>query len=240
MIRSDRQWLGGCLVAVMCLPGGADAQTVRRSVGSPTQAESDRRVHSSKAQEPPAPEWQYKVEVFGNVANGRFYWGDQLWGSGVDYGVGAGVRPFSGGFHRLGFEVQAAQLKDSGSFGSTQAPYRFSATSVMVNVLYHFRNGAEFQPFVFGGLGQVRADYAYQCVDCVFDPDPVTGKLVSRGVEEIRAKGTNAGVTYGAGLKIAVHPHLSIRSELLVVNTTPGSGWNWGWVRLQTGLGAHF
>jgi len=57
---------------------------------------------------------------------------------------------------------------------------------------------------------------------------------------ESRSEGSKAGVVFGAGLKMAVHRRLSIRPELLLVDTTPGSGWNWEWVRLQIGLGVHF
>jgi opacity protein-like surface antigen len=115
-----------------------------------------------------------------------------------------------------------------------------SARLVMGNVLFHFRNGEKTQPFVFGGVGHVSVDYTSRCTDCVFDVDPVTGKLVSRGVTESHTQAGKTGLTFGAGLKIAPIKYLSVRPELLLVDTTPGSGPNWGWLRIQIGLGVHF
>ena len=195
-------------------------------------------VHRSKAQEQVAPEWPYKVEVFGTIAHGGFYNGRHVWGRGLDYGGGLGFRPFSGKLHRLGFEVQAARLKTSEA--TTVYPsLTMDSRLFMANAVCHFRDGTKAQPYVYGGLGRVDVDYYRRCVACVFDRDPVTGELVPRVTEE-NVSGSKLGVTLGAGLKIALHNHLSIRPELLFVNTTPGSGWNWGWVRLQIGLGAHF
>ena len=195
-------------------------------------------VLPSRAQEPPAPEWKYTVEAFGNIAHGRFYYGSHVWGSGLDYGGGFGVRPFPGKLHRLGFEVQMARLKTSKA--TSAYPFvNLESRLVMANILYHFRNGAKTQPYVFGGLGYVKADYHRRCTACVFDVDPVTGELVPRITDDI-ASGSKVGITFGAGLKVAVFRHMSIRPELLIVDTTPGSGWNWGWVRLQIGVGAHF
>jgi hypothetical protein len=51
--------------------------------------------------------------------------------------------------------------------------------------------------------------------------------------ESVRAN--KMGVTVGAGMKVAVHRRVSIRPEVLFVDTTPGSGWNWGWVRGPVG-----
>ncbi len=197
-------------------------------------------VHPSRAQEPPAPEWNYTAEAFGNFALGRFYHGDHVWGSGLDYGGGFGVRPFPGKLHRLGFEVQLARLKTSGTRGSSFSQ-ELDSRLVMGNVLYHFRNGAKTQPYVFGGLGHVKVNYASSsCGGCVYYvPDPVTGEVVPR-VDEERIIDSKIGITFGVGVKASLFRHVSIRPELLFVDTTPGSGWNWGWVRLQLGVGAHF
>ena len=185
------------------------------------------------------PAWQYKVEAFGNIAHGRFYNGSHVWGKGLDYGGGVGIRPFSGWLHRFGFEFQLAHLKKAGDI-SARSSQDLSARLLMANVIFHFRNGEKTQPFVSGGLGHVTVDYTSRCTDCVFDVDPVTGKLVSRGVTVSHTQEGKTGVTFGAGLKIAPIKHLSVRPELLFVDTTPGSGPNWGWVRVQIGLGVHF
>lgn len=102
----------------------------------------------------------------------------------------------------------------------SEVSHDLSATLVVANVLYRFRDHARIQPYVFGGLGHVSADYTYRCVDCVFSLDPIAGEWVSRGVQESRSTGSRTGFTYGAGLKIAVQRFLSIRAELLLANTT--------------------
>jgi len=82
---------------------------------------------------------------------------------------------------------------------------------VMVNALYHFRSDTRVQPYVYGGVGHVSVDYTSRCFDCIFDQDPVTGKLVSRGVSEWNSVGSKMGVTMGGGVKIAINRHLSVR-----------------------------
>ena len=108
------------------------------------------------------------------------------------------------------------------------------------NLLYHFRGHTRVQPYAFGGVGFVNADHTYRCVDCVFSPDPVTGTLVSNGVSEWRDETNKAGFTYGGGVKIGVHRHLSIRSEFLAADTTPGAGANLGWLQVQVGMSVLF
>ena len=196
-------------------------------------------VGLSIAQDQEKPAWPYRVEVFGNIAHGRFYNGDHLLGSGLDYGGGAGVRPFSGWWWRVGFEVQMARIK-KGELENVGVSQVLESRLVMVNALYHFRSDTRVQPYVYGGVGHVSVDYTSRCFDCIFDQDPVTGKLVSRGVSEWHTVGSKTGVTLGGGVKIAINRHLSVRPELLLADTTPGSGWNWTWFRLQIGMGVHF
>ena len=109
----------------------------------------------------------------------------------------------------------------------------------MGNVLYHFRSGTRFQPYVLAGIGHVKVDYKTQCVNCIYNVDPVTGQLVP-APSEWSVRDSKTGLSLGGGLKISINRHLSIRPELLVVDTTPGSGWNWLWLRPQIGLGVHF
>ena len=68
------------------------------------------------AQDSPARDWPYRVEVFGSFGNGRLHNGDDLWGSGLEYGGGIGVRPFSGWLTRIRFEFDFAW---AGTFGET-------------------------------------------------------------------------------------------------------------------------
>jgi opacity protein-like surface antigen len=197
-------------------------------------------VRPAIAQAQPAPEPQDRVEVFGGIGYGTFSNGDDNWGNGLDYGGGAGFRPFSGNLHRLGFEVRMIRLNTSEGL-SASSSQSLDARLFVTNAVYLFgRNEARMRPYAFGGLGYMTADYSHQCVDCVFDPDPVTGELVSRGVVEDRVEDSEMGFTLGAGVKIFVQRRWSIRSEGLLASTTPGSGWNWGWARLQIGLGVHF
>jgi len=191
-----------------------------------------------QAQSEPEPGWKYKVEIFGNVAAGRFYNGDSLWGRGFDYGGGFGVRPFSGWPRRLGFEFQIARLKNSTQLGPSNSQ-ELDSRLVMANVLYHFRSGTRLQPFVFGGIGHVKTDYNRSCGTCVFDLDDVTGQQIPVPYES-QTRASKTGFTLGGGLKIAIGRRLSIRPELFLADTTPGFGWNWLWLRPQIGLGLHF
>ena len=99
-----------------------------------------------------APAWQYKVEAFGNIAHGRFYNGSHVWGKGLDYGGGVGIRPFSGWLHRLGFEFQMARLRKAEQL-SAQSSQDLSSRLAMANVVFHFRNGERTQPLCSAGSG---------------------------------------------------------------------------------------
>jgi opacity protein-like surface antigen len=191
---------------------------------------------ASAADEQTAP-WHYRVELFGNAGAGRLNHGSRNWGRGADYGFGIGVRPFSGALNGLGFEVQTAKLTDEK--GSAVLSSSLDTRFVAVNALYHFRGRTRFQPYLLGGYGRITADYYTRCTECVFDVDPVTGALTPRLVEE-RTRAAKAGVTFGAGMKIAVHRRFSIRPELFLLDTTPGTGWNFGRFRFQVGAGLHF
>jgi opacity protein-like surface antigen len=179
--------------------------------------------------------WNYKVELFGDIAHSGFYNGDHKWGSGRDFGGGAGVRPFAGRLRGLGFEVRTGSVAEDDTARTTTLDARF----VAANALYHFRGRTRVQPYVLGGIGVVRAHRFRFCGNCVATKDPVTGALTPLPyTEDIRA--TKQGVTAGAGIKVAVHRRVSIRPELFFVDTTPGRGWNWAWVRFQLGVGFHF
>jgi opacity protein-like surface antigen len=189
-----------------------------------------------QAQDRRGGDWNYRVEVFGDVARGGFYNGHHNWGKGLDYGGGVGVRPFSGRLRGLGFEVRTARLASESD--SAVLPAKFRSSLVAANGVYHFRGRSRAQAYVLGGVGVVSVAYSRSCYECVFNVDPATGKLTPiPWTEDIHA--TKAGINLGAGLKIAVHRRVSIRPEILFVDTTPGSGWNWAWLRVQMGIGFH-
>jgi opacity protein-like surface antigen len=202
------------------------------------------------AQDSPAKDWPYRVEVFGAFGNGRLYNGDSRWGSGLDYGGGIGVRPFSGWMKRIGFEFEGSHLSKSRTSTSTAVIQNQTFnTAIFQNldsrllqgsVLYHFRSGARVQPFASVGIAHTKADYSYRCESCVFDVEPGTGRLIPIQSDAEKYNGSKIGITIGGGLKVAIHRHLSIRSQVQLADTTAGSGINLSWLRLQIGLGVHF
>jgi opacity protein-like surface antigen len=190
------------------------------------------------AQDRPPQAWQYRVEIMGTIAAASFYNGDSRWGTGLDYGGGFGIRPFSGWLRRLGFEFQMSRLHTTG-----EVPWSVSkdldSRLLMGNVLFHFRSGTRVQPYALAGIGHVEVDYKTQCVNCIYNVDPVTGQLVPVPYGW-KVRDSKTGISLGGGLKIDINRHLSIRPELLVVDTTAGTGWNWLWLKSQIGFGVHF
>ncbi len=182
-------------------------------------------------------DWKYKVELFGDVAHGWFCHGDHRLGDGLDYGGGVGIRPLSGRLKGLGFEARILHLTDSES--SRAISSSLDSRLIAMNVLYHFRSGKNVQPFVLAGIGNVKAENNYSCTECVYMPDPATGELVSIP-QYYHSKESKTGIVLGGGIKIALHRHLSIRPEVILADTTPGSGPNWSWIRMQIGVGVHF
>ena len=187
-------------------------------------------------QDPRAEPWQYKAEVFGNIAYGYVFSTSRDWGAGLDYGGGVGFRPFSGTLRGLGFEVQAARQDiafDAKKLGPNTISHLNSHLAA-ADVLYHFRKRTTVQPYVLGGIGWMNVDYSYKRGVVT---DPITGQPVPP--YEMNVSGSKMGVTLGAGVKIALNRHLSIRPEVFHL-TTSGSGWQWNWLRFQIGLGFHF
>jgi opacity protein-like surface antigen len=206
-------------------------------------------VAPSRAQDSPARDWPYRVEVFGTFGNGRLYHGDSLWGSGLDYGGGIGVRPLSGWMKRIGFEFEGSHLSKSRTSTGTEVIQNQTFTTGIVqnldsrllqgSVLYHFRGRTWVQPFASAGISHIRADYFYRCDNCAFEVEPGTGRLIPIQWEGDRYNGSRIGITIGGGLKVAIHRRLSIRSQVQFASTT-GSGLALGWLRTQIGLGVHF
>ncbi len=181
--------------------------------------------------------WLYRAEVFGDVAFGELRNGSASWGRGADFGGGVAVRPFSGWFRRVAFDVRAASLSDSTARGISSR--RLDARLAATDLVFHFASQSRVQPYALIGVGLVNVDYVVDCSACVYTLDPATG-ATSPIPYHWEAKDTKMGITYGFGLKVAVHRRFSVRSELFYVDTTAGSGWNWGWLRFQIGAGVHF
>ncbi len=181
--------------------------------------------------------WKYKLEIFGDVAHGRFYNGDHLRGKGLDYGGGVGIRPFQGKLSGLGFEARIARL--SGHRSTESISSRVDSRLIAVSALYHFRSGTTVQPFVSAGIAKIKEKDTYHCTACVFDRDPVTGAYISIP-QDFQSSGSKNGLILGAGIKLAIHRYISLRPEFLVADTTPGTGPNWSWCRFQIGMGLHF
>ena len=186
------------------------------------------------AQDPPAKPWQYRAEVFGNIAYGYVVSPSQDWGLGRDYGGGVGFRPFSGALSGLGFEVQVAKQSSTMKNLGPNASSHLDSHLVAADVLYHFRKRTMVQPYVLGGIGWMSADYAYKRGAVT---DPLTGQQVPP--YERNVSGSKTGATLGAGLKIAINRHLSIRPEIFWLATSGGSPPYWNWLRFQIGLGFH-
>ena len=183
-------------------------------------------------QEKDSKEWKYKGEIFGNVGYGRFYHGDDHLGSGIDPGIGFGVRPFSGKLRGLGFEVMVNGLRFRNAWGSEYAyEYKGDMRVITGNALYHFgRSRAQF--YAVGGIGVLKADYTYRngyMNMIINDPD----YLETHGA-------TKMAVNFGAGIKVRIASGLALRPEIRFYDTTIGTGYNWSHMRLSVGAGWHF
>ncbi len=181
--------------------------------------------------------WNYRVEFFGDVAHGSFRNGSRTWGSGLDLGGGVGVRPFSGRLRGLGFEARFAHVAEEKGNPATLAT-NLEAKMIAVNALYHFRGRTRVQPFVYGGLGVPMVKYWSVCNTCVYTAPPSQGGVAIPQRSNVTTK--KAGLNLGAGVKIGVSKWFSVRPEFSYLNTTPGAGWNFSWLRFQLGLGLHF
>jgi len=173
--------------------------------------------------------WNYKGEVQGQVGWGRLYHGDSLIGSGTEWGGSFGFKPFSGKLRRLGFELQANRLDLAYERGSNIN--NGQTTALVGNVLYHFSD-SPIQPYVVGGLGVLHADYT----------EMIKGGAVLGSNEDYVSKvdANEMLLNIGAGVKARLVRGLAIRPEVRFYNTTMGSGYNFGSIRLAVGLGYYW
>ncbi len=190
----------------------------------------------SEPQTPPEhrPEsWEYRGEVFGTLGWGKFWHGDDDRGSGTSVGGGLGWWPFRSRLRGLGMEVELRRL----GFRTPKGPYSTDGNTVlaMANVVYHFCN-QRVQPFLKGGAGVVRSDYTSHWISDWFDDQGI--HHIGPAFEQVRA--SKFGIDLGAGINAAIGHNFSIRGEVLIVDTTPGEGYNWGVLLLNTGIGYHW
>jgi hypothetical protein len=180
--------------------------------------------------------WIYRGEVYGSVGWGAFWHGDDSLGRGIDLGVGVGFRPFQGKLRGLGFEFRVNQLQHDIQYSATHSADG-KALTLLGNALYHFGD-SKIQPYVMGGIGILKADYTWQGYSERYDGGP-DGEYH----EEYWTERTNASkmaINFGLGLKAVLTKNLSIRPEFTVTDTTPGSGYNWGVLRVSLGVGYHW
>lgn len=179
--------------------------------------------------------WTYQGELFGSIGWGRFYHGDDLLGSGLEFGGGIGFRPFRGVLRGLGFEVHVKQLQHE----IQQSPNHSTdgkALTLLGQVLYHFSDST-VQPYVIGGIGLLKANYTQTGYSEWYDL-PGWDYHEEHWTETVDA--SKMAITFGAGIKAAVNPKLSLRPEISLIDTTPGSGYNWGSFRVSLGVGYHW
>ncbi len=175
---------------------------------------------NSFAENQPHP-WKYQAEIFGSVGWGSFYHGNHKYGGGFNWSGGLGVRPFSGALRGLGFEGEINGLHFAGRTG-TDYESKGDRTVLSANVLYHFgRAGTQF--FLLGGIGSLKAHYHYQ----------VPGYLY-------QDEGRKMSLNLGAGVKIRLASHFSIRPEFRLFDTTVGSGYNWSSPQFSCGVSYHW
>jgi hypothetical protein len=180
--------------------------------------------------------WIYRGEVFGTVGWGQFWHGDDSLGSGIEISGGVGFRPFQGKLRGLGFEVRVNQLQFDIQQSATHSTDG-KALTLLGNALYHFSD-SKIQPYVMGGIGILKADYTQQGYSEWYDGGPGGEYHEEYWTERVNA--SKMAINLGVGLKAAIRSNLSIRPELTLIDTTPGSGYNWGSLRLSIGVGYHW
>ena len=179
--------------------------------------------------------WVYRGEIFGGIGWGGLWLGHDSLGSGMELGGGIGVRPFQGKLRGLGFEVQLKQLQHDIEHSATHST-EGKVLTLIGNALYHFSDST-FQPYVVGGIGVLKADYTRKGYSEWYDlPEwEYHEEYWTR-----RTKASKMAINLGVGFKAALKPNLSIRSELTLIDTTPGAGYNWASLRVSLFVGYHW
>jgi hypothetical protein len=191
-------------------------------------------MHPQASAQEKANPWRYRAEISGSIGGGSVYNGDHLLGQGLDYGGSVSVRPFSGVLRRLSIDLQMAGLS-----GDQLPRETFRSRLTAVSAAWHFRPDSRVQPYVFGGFGRMHARYSFSCDTCVYEIEPGTGRSIPVPYYW-EMEGTKNGLVLGSGVRIGLLHHLSFRPELTFMDTTPGNGPNWSWLRFAAVFGFNF
>ncbi|MEW6126659.1 MAG: porin family protein [Acidobacteriota bacterium] len=149
-----------------------------------------------------AQDYTPKGEVFGSIGGGKAYDDEGGIGSGLDFGGGVGYRITP----KLQIEGAINTIRHERNFGSGVV-FKGTGTFVSANLLYHFST-KQVQPYVIGGAGFVNHQNRSR-----FPEDPFTPEVSSSG----------GAFNFGAGLRVFLNKHISIRPEFRVFVGYPDS-----------------
>lgn len=168
-------------------------------------------------------DYRPKYEVFGTAGYGTTYDDEGGVGRGLDVGAGFGVRAIG----KLGFEGSVNRIGHLREFASS--PVRFEGTGVFAcaNALYHFSD-SKAQPYVIGGIGLLHHEDR------------------SSGLGPPRPPLSASGFAYnfGAGVKVFLNKHISLRPEFRVfvgdLGKAGGTEPPFSLLRGSVGIGYHW
>jgi hypothetical protein len=180
-----------------------------------------------------------KLEVVTSVATAHvFRFEDKGFGNHVNFGVGVEAPVWrklrlGGEIDRtFGFSPGTAKCGRIGIAPNQPLPCAgtaregvSSATAGSFTASYFFGE-SRIQPYVLGGLSVLKAtEYTSAAT--------IRQNVVQYG--EIQYKSTGIGPAFGAGLRVSIDRHLSVRSELRFSDGTSRSGSNLSQVRMSIG-----
>ena len=150
-----------------------------------------------------AQDYRAKYEVFGSAGYGVTYDDEGGVGGGLDIGAGFGVRAT----RKLGFEGSVNRISHLREFAVSGV--RFDGTSVFAcaNALYHFSD-SKVQPYVIGGIGVLHHQ------------DRSSGF----GLSGSPLSASGFAYNFGAGVKVFLSKHVSLRPEFRVFIGDLGKG----------------
>lgn len=168
-----------------------------------------------------APLYSADKEIFGSASGGRFGDDEGSLGFGPGYGVGLGVHPLP----LLGYEFALHGMTHERQTSGGRLLFEGKPVFFTGNLLLHF-SGAMIQPFILGGIGVMH--YSGTQRERFTDGRPEV--VISKRANEF-------AVNFGAGLKVFVFPHVSIRPEIRYFVSTPG---NFNMIQGSIGISLHW